>query len=406
MFSFLKNIFARSSPKKKFADLLVAEIRRRGLTFPLAFDEKEFKLVSKEPQCVIYLGNMHAHYLAATTPEAKARVIAESASGCFPPVEEEDDEDFASVSPRLMVGFREKCYVEFTKLLMQMEGVESSPMETRDFTETLSLCVAIDYPDRMAFVGDKHLKAWGVAFDEAFAVARRNLVERTGPFELLQPGLYRGPWRDNYVPARLVLTEMIRELIIDGHPVAMAPNRDTLFITGSQDIEGQRIMLELTREALKEPRPMSPRPLILKDGVWSNYFPQHDTPVADDYTMLWIESTGQDYAEQKAHLENFFEKKGIDIYVASFGTLQDKETKKIETYCVWSRDVEALLPKTDVIIFHDHTRPEDQQMAAKVPWNDAQEKLGGMLQRQDLYPARFKVTSFPDAETLRSLDRG
>ncbi len=120
MFSFLKNIFASSSPKKKFADLLVAEIRRRGLTFPLAFDEKEFKLVSKEPQCVIYLGNMHAHYLAATTPEAKARVIAESASGCFPPVDEEDDEDFASVSPRLMVGFREKCYVEFTKLLMQM----------------------------------------------------------------------------------------------------------------------------------------------------------------------------------------------------------------------------------------------------------------------------------------------
>jgi hypothetical protein len=180
----------------------------------------------------------------------------------------------------------------------------------------------------------------------------------------------------------------------------MAPNRNTLIITGSEDVEGQRTMLNLTREALKEPRPMSPRPLILKDGEWLNYFPQHDTPLFDDYATFRVETFGQDYAEQKALLEKLYEKRGEDIFVASFSSMEDKETKKIESFCVWSRDVLTLLPKTDLIIFYDHEKPEKERKVCTARWADVQRTVGALMQPQGFYPERYKVESFPNPPSI------
>lgn len=408
MFSFFKRLKSENSvesqnPRRQFAQLLDKELRKRGLTDPLRFDEEAFSLSTDQAKGhIIYLSNAFAEYEKADTPNAKARVIDHTGLAHYDAFVQ-SGQNFDSVRDNLILTVREKCFFEFTKLHGQIDNFNTPTVETREFTENLVICIAIDYSNRMTYATREDLSRWNISFDEAYQLAYRNLFEATGSFEEIQPGLYQGPWNDCYVPSRLLFVELIRALPVKGQPVAIAANRNTLIVTGSEDIDGQKLMLNMTREALKDPRPMSPRPLILKEGEWLNYFPQHDTPLFDDYAAFRVETFGQDYAEQKALLEKLYEKRGEDIFVASYSSMEDKETKKIESFCVWSRDVLTVLPQTDLVIFYDHKKPEKERKVCTARWEDVQGTVGALMQPQGLYPERYKVESFPDAQALQKM---
>ena len=128
-------------------------------------------------------------------------------------------------------------------------------------------------------------------------------------------------------------------------------NRDTLIITGSEDMEGLECLFKLMAEAWECPRPMSPRPMILRNSKWVDFFPEYDTPLYGEFQFYKVQALANDYDEQKQVLEKYYEAKDMEIFVASYTAMKEEDTGEIYSHCVWSKDVDSVLPKTDRVFF-------------------------------------------------------
>jgi hypothetical protein len=60
-----------------------------------------------------------------------------------------------------------------------------------------------------------------------------------------------------------------------------------------------------------------------------------------------------------------YEEKGKDFFVAKY-TLNQLGDRGYESYCVWSKTVPTLLPKTDRISFFDPMKPTQEQLAVVI----------------------------------------
>ena len=105
--------------------------------------------------------------------------------------------------------------------------------------EHLGLMLVYDWPDAVMWLGQRDLRTWGVTFGDALEIARQNLGT-LGPPVLASPrlGLYVTCTGDNYDATRLMRVDLIKELPVRGATIAIPANRDTLIITGADDVEG------------------------------------------------------------------------------------------------------------------------------------------------------------------------
>jgi hypothetical protein len=108
---------------------------------------------------------------------------------------------------------------------------------------------------------------------------------------------------DTYNAACFLLIDQIRALGLEGDPVAMVPDRDSLLVAGAEDELGLRMMAELGAKGLEEAYPMSASPLILTGDGWQDWLPPAVHPVyraLHDLHLGWI---GSLYARQKELLD-------------------------------------------------------------------------------------------------------
>jgi hypothetical protein len=175
-----------------------------------------------------------------------------------------------------------------------------------------------DLPHAMSQINGQQLTRWGVDFDEAMDVALDNLrkISEQG-FARLAPGVWRSAWRDNYDPSRLLLVDLIAAHEVDGDPVVMVPNRDTLLLTGSEDEVGLGIMAAAAEESTQQPRPIHTMPIRLEFGSWTPFLPPKELPAYLRFKQMLINSLGQDYQEQRALLTTTHQKQSEDVFVAS-----------------------------------------------------------------------------------------
>jgi hypothetical protein len=144
-------------------------------------------------------------------------------------------------------------------------------------------------PNSMSQIQGHHLTTWGVGFEEAMRVALDNLRQISGPdLEPIAPGVWRSPWRDNYDASRLLLTDLIESHGVEGDPVLMVPNRDTLLLTGSDDVAGLAVMAAAAGEATEHPRPIHAIPVRLEFGSWSPFLPPEGHPSHQDFKRIWV----------------------------------------------------------------------------------------------------------------------
>ena len=197
---------------------------------------------------------------------------------------------------------------------------------------------------------------------------------------------------------RLLLLDSIRQMPVKGDHVAMVPNRDTLIVTGAEDEEGLKGMIALAKDALQQPRMISGLAFCLVGDEWLPWLPDASHPTYGELRTLQVQSHGQDYSEQKSLLDRLHEKTKQDIFVASFSAMEHKDTKELTTYCVWSRGVLALLPRTDLIAFVQEGK--DPLMAK---WDRVAEVVGHLMEPLDIYPQRFQVSDFPTDEQLAAM---
>jgi hypothetical protein len=211
-------------------------------------------------------------------------------------------------------------------------------------------------------------------------------------------GVYLSVTSDNYDASRLLLLDAIRQLDVEGELVAMAPNRDSLIVAGTEDLEALTGMLALAKDALQKPRIISATAVRLDGDEWVSWLPEASHPLYEEFRLLAIRSLAQDYREQKGLLDQLHVKTGEDILVAQYMGIVNNDTGDFYTQCVWAKDVPTLLPRTDRIVF---SQPGQSSLVAA--WDQAVRVAGELMEAVDVYPERFRVRGFPTDDQLKAI---
>jgi hypothetical protein len=199
---------------------------------------------------------------------------------------------------------------------------------------------------------------------------------------------------------------------VKGDLIAMAPNRDTLLITGSEDSPGLAIMLDLAAKAQEDPRPMVPIPLRLDGDEWVDWLPGPDHPLSVKFRDLARGFFASEYSEQTNLLHRLHQKLGNDTFVASYLVFKKQADKAsscpaggteapVYSCSSWGNGVRTLLPKTEWIVFVR----SDNDFAAVATWEKAQQVVGHLMQPTEYYPERVLVDQFPSDEELARLGK-
>jgi hypothetical protein len=377
---------------------MLAELRRRGADSP-TLDEDQFR-IALGPQRHLMLENAYTEWRQASMLQ-RGRVVrryAEVFADVPEPVVSVDE-----ARPNLLVYVRERSWFATLALGYPDAGEGRGPAFTyRPLNDHLAIEVVYDHPSSIASVAPETLEEWGLDVEEAIRTGRSNLRERTvGTFEQVHPGAYASPWHDNYDAARLVLTELVSRLDVRGDPVALLPHRDNLFLAGSEDADALGHIAALAEPLLGDPRSITGRAFVWRDGAWQAFVPPEDHPQRQRFERLRRLGEGREYADQQAALHERHE----DVFVAPLTLLEQGDTDELVSFGTWAEGVLTLLPRADAIAFVQPGDDSSEHKATYVRWEAAVAIVGDLMQPQHLLPERWLVEEFPNEEQLAALAR-
>jgi len=381
--------FSRVPSPADFAEMVRKAFEAAGIP-GFEYREADFALKMAGRDTTIFLTNSYASY--RSLPRNKRQeVIAKLVAG-FGAIPELP-KDFASAKPHLMPAVRDAAY-ESLSLLVSGKGERDPAFEwpSKALVGNLIVGPVYDTEHSITTVNRETLSDWGVGLEEALAVAKENLWDRTDPSRLTgQGGVYWGEWGDSYDSSRVLLTEFIYRLEVDGDPVAFVPNRDSLMITGKHNIAGLRVILKAGAEShFKAGHPVSPDLFVLDDGVWKTYIPE-DPSLREIWRATKQNRDALDYAQQKEALDQLPDRE--DVFIANYMVFQREDGSKFSA-CVWPKDVDTSLPGAEFVGFVLDAEGNDRFM---VPWDEAVSVVGGLLEQEPgLIPVRYRVRQSPD----------
>jgi uncharacterized protein YtpQ (UPF0354 family) len=388
--------------KDEFAELLMSGIRRAGETRQVVFDRDQFRLrLADKAGMNLFLQNVYADYCSAAESD-RAKALSRVVRNWFA-TDKSMPEGFQDASNDLLPAVRDRGYFASAELMIRLEGNPQAIVPYQLLGDDLAVGMVYDLPESMRMIRTIDLEKWGVTLYEALEVARANLSKL--PCSFIGPeegdGVYLSVTNDDYDAGRLFLLELIRGLRVKGDHIAMVPNHDTLIVTGSEDVAGINGMLALAKDALKKPRPMSGLVVRFDGDDWVSWMPPASHPCYSEFRMLQIQTRGQAYNHQKELLDKLHQKNHEDIFVASFATAEKTTTGTIWSYCVWSKGVLALLPKTDkVVIMGTGTTP------LFADWDRVVATANDLMEPLDIYPERYRVAGFPSEQQLVEMGAG
>lgn len=389
-------LFKSNPSKDQFAKMLLGEAAKQGVTYE--YDPKEFVL--KNDKGRILLGNWHDHYCQANA-EHKKKLISNFVATLQPPKEPSSLDE---VGNNLITAVRERAMFAFTDLEGQASG-RTKPLDVASIplTKWFASTLVIDSPHTVAIVTGEQLKKWGVSIEEAAETGVNNLRNSTVPKFVQQEGYFRGTWDDDYDSSRILLPELFAGLPLDGDPVIVIPNRLTLMVTGSRQTDALKAMLAKAEEIVSTiARPQNPAPLVIKNGVIEDFTVPESSSVFHEVRRATCLAPLMYYNEQKELLEKLHEKTGKDIFVAKY-TLNQRKDGSYFSYSIWSRNIVTLLPSTDMVALHDSDKPENEQMLGMAPLEKVLSIAGDLMLDAGMFPTRYYVSKFPDAEMLKKI---
>jgi hypothetical protein len=400
----LDGIFARIG-MARFAARLMRSIREAGETDELRFEPAENRIIQLrdgEPVGVINLANLYGNYRQmprARRPEL-LRIFVRTAMARH----KELPGDFDAASHDLRPRIWARWGLEQQRLRKRLDDPGGADLDAphEPIGEHLQALLAYDWPDSVQSITAENLAGWGVTFYEAMEVARRNLTEATQAYVQIGENLYAFALGDSYDASRVTLIDRIQDFALAGKPVAMVPNREVLYLTGSEDEAGLAMMAELASQALNEPYTLGGIPLILDEGAWADWMPPEDHPLHRRFRQIEANWLGPIYAEQKQLLDEIHRREGIDLLVATFSAVQKADGETV-IYCVWGEGVDALLPVTRKVAFMQAGRDGPVALA---DWSRVVEVVGDLMEATEHYPARYRVRHYPDQAALELIGLG
>jgi hypothetical protein len=266
------------------------------------------------------------------------------------------------------------------------------------------MSLVVDMPDLEIDVGAADLARWNTDFDRLLQKARTNLLARGGEedFQRLGPGRYRSTWRDNLDGSRMLLPGVLKNLPLQGDPVVVLPNRDTLLVVGSKDHQGLAWALEGALEFLNEdPRSLNGCPLRLRNFQWEPFQPRLEHPIQPLLGRVQKRRLRAEYGHQKALLDRRHDAQGRIITLAPF-LVEKTAAGQVRSFTEWSPAMgEAWLPEADQVRLNWELGRERGR--AWVPWAKVQDRLSPLLEPVGLFPERYRFKHLPGPSQLESL---
>ena len=385
--------------KDEFAQLVMARLRETGMTGEISYDPEEFQIsVAGKITSTLFLGNAYREY-SSLAPEDRSNSLRRFVRGWLDAHKPTPDE-YADIRPDILPAVRSRNFFESARLRMVISDDEDTYLQYQTIGDDLGLGLVYDMPDSMKPISNKELEIWGVTFYEALEAARENI--RQLPPQIIGPkegeGVYVFTTNDGYDSSRLIILDLIRQFQVKGDYIAMAPGREMLIVAGSEDTPGLEAMIALAKKAFEQPRAVSGVALRLAGDEWVSWMPEADHPLFDEFRKIRMQSSGQDYSEQKELLDRLHEKTGEDVFVASYSVMQHKDTGHQISYCVWTKDTVSLLPQTERIVLGG-----EGQAPIMAPWEKVVEIAGDMMTPMGIYPERYRVEGFPTADQLAAM---
>lgn len=384
--------------------LFVWRVKQALRKFPevreIHFDSQEFVVRMKAPgEETMFLHNVYEEYVRHGWQDQSSIIQLHVESLLLKP---DSPETFEEARPLLRPRIRERSYFEATDLSVRLanpgnEGLNHiyKPMGTNH-----ALCLELDFPRSVQAVNKTSLEKWKVSFDHALEVAISNLAA-VNEWRFISPrtGVYVSAWNDVFDASRILLPDFLESVRVDGDPVILIPNRNSLLITGSNDSEGLSLIAQISEQkAREETRFMSLHAMTWSGGRWIDYMPETTHPEFKTFRKMQMVSLAREHEEQKSLLDKHHEKTGVDIFVASY-MLYAHEQHGITSTCVWSSGVESYLPRTDRICL---LQPETE-VTKICRWEDVQARAGHLMTPMGWTPERFHVNAFPDDMVFASL---
>lgn len=394
-------LFGKPS-KSKFASQLREAIQKFDVDSRFEYDPQGFRLLRRDGDGEINLTNLYHEH--CTLPRKDRKAHLERLASVFGISENTLPETFDAAKPNLRPKIWNRSSFAFLELRCQIDGGQQFDIPLYPLGGHLYSSLVYDTEAAMRTISNEELEAWGASYYEAFEVACQNLEESTIAFAKIGDNFHSAISGDNYDSSRILLRDRIRSFAVAGDPIAIVPQRDAMYVAGSEDETALKILFELTAKTYgEEARPLCPLPMKFEDGEWIDWIPPKNHIVRPLYDDLELQFLGGLYAEQKEAMDALFEKTQHPSFVATFSALQSEndETEKLRSYCVWGRGVDALLPRTQFIILMT-----EEGVAAAGEWEHVASVAGTlMVPDHSWYPIRYRVREFPSAAQLAEIGK-
>ena len=360
----------------------MARLHQTNATATVNYDREHFCLRG-DADHVFNLGELYKAY-GATDGESRTKLISDIARIWF----RQDytlPKEFADAAHDLMPYVHARGFYE----------THAGHWPYQVLGEHFGVALAYERLESRQLVTQADLDTWGMSLAEALETAKENL--RRLPANIARPTTGEGAWwmmtGDERSSAYLLLTDVVGQLDVRGDTIVMVPNRDTLFIAGSDDNAALAQMVRIAMAAPTQLRPISGLALRLDGDAWEPWLPGESHPLHQDMKELQLRSIEVAYDAQQELLEENTE----DIFVAPFlfARRPDGTTTSVT---VWPAVGESMLPKAEVIAFKRHgTGPAS---TISVTWQGAESVVGNLMEPLDMYPPRYRVRAFPTEEQL------
>jgi uncharacterized protein YtpQ (UPF0354 family) len=393
----LQDRFFGPPSRDKFAKLVINRLARGGVAGPFQYDREKFS-VTRAGGALIILHNAYAEYCRAEKGERDKvmQTFLRSWASTF-----EIPEEFEDAKPDLLPVLRARTYFEVDlKRIAPDADMGNFPYQI--IAEDLCLSLVYDLPTTMMGVTQEKLDAWGVTLYEALEIATDNLRERTTNYAQIGT-MFSMVHGDGYDATRLILTDSIARMGLEGEVIAMVPNRDSLLLASEDDEEALCSMLKIAEDGIQHERYISGMALRLAGDEWEPWLPALSHPLYAKFAQLRMQTVERDYESQKELLEAESQRHARDLYIASFSVVQNESTGELISYSVWAKGVPTLLPRTDVLAL---SAPNDQgsfSRVASASWDTVYQVAGHLIAPQEGFPARFLVDNFPSDDELREI---
>jgi hypothetical protein len=396
----LLDLFSAKPSKDKFASMVANALRNAGIQGEPHYNSEKFAIVVNLTDGTVFTANLHNIYIdfGQASKDQREAELKKYATGIVA-MQMALPADY-QVAKRNLLPLVRSAIDEIDKLL-HAEAVESkeSILVSKTLIPDIVVQVGFDSEYSIRRIEPGQLKDWGVTFEQALADAIDNLRDRTtDEWGKIGSGAFIGQWADHYDTSRVLLLDCLYRLPLVGEPVVLLPTRETLLVTGANDIEGQAALVATAEEALQQqPRRISMSMLRYDGKAWQLFMPEG--AAGERLRALQQESLAQDYEHQKAVMEELHKKTGDDVYVATYSRFRKKNSEKITSYATWTNGVDTLLPVTDIIIFVNPGATQDAPVeTAGIPWDMAITSVAALMERTDHMPPRWRVRAFPDAD--------